>query len=82
MKKRIFQHVWSNVFGKNFAIFNNCLLKHFVFREDVESLETISPTDIKCVWSIQKVITNDKYKPLPINEMPKKNKESAVTVDK
>ncbi|KAG5870899.1 hypothetical protein JTB14_025414 [Gonioctena quinquepunctata] len=39
-------------------------------REDVESLEQKSPRDIKCVWSTQKAITKDQYKPVPVDEMP------------
>lgn len=41
-----------------------------LFREDIETLEEISPTDIKCVWSTQKVVTKERYKPVPIDEMP------------
>uniref|UniRef100_A0A6P7H3Y7 Uncharacterized protein LOC114344070 isoform X1 n=1 Tax=Diabrotica virgifera virgifera TaxID=50390 RepID=A0A6P7H3Y7_DIAVI len=39
-------------------------------REDIESLEEISQTDIKCVWSNEKKNTKAKYKPVSVEEMP------------
>lgn len=36
----------------------------------MDELEEISQTDIKCVWSTQKGMTADKYKAVPIGEMP------------
>lgn len=33
-------------------------------------LETLSQTDIKCSWAEQKISTNERYKPVPIKEMP------------
>lgn len=39
-------------------------------REDIKSLENISQTQLKCAWSTQKLITREKYKPVPVKEMP------------
>ncbi|XP_045460370.1 uncharacterized protein LOC123670845 [Harmonia axyridis] len=42
----------------------------FCFRENLEDLEIISQTEMKCVWSAQKHLTNEKYKAVPIKDMP------------
>ncbi|KAK4882212.1 hypothetical protein RN001_005531 [Aquatica leii] len=38
--------------------------------DDLNKIETVSQTEIKCVWSQQKSSTREKYKPVPICEMP------------
>lgn len=46
-------------------------------------LERISQTDIACVWSAQKKDTQEKYKAVPINQMPcfESKTEEAASVD-
>ncbi|XP_050497488.1 uncharacterized protein LOC126892001 [Diabrotica virgifera virgifera] len=46
------------------AVLLNCT------RVNLEELEVISQTDVKCVWSTQKHVTQEKYKPVPIKDMP------------
>lgn len=44
----------------------------------------MSQTDLKCVWSTQKNVTQEKYKAVPIDEMPclkMKIVEPALKVD-
>lgn len=38
------------------------------FRVSLNSLERLSATDVKCVWSQKKTVFGQKYKPLPILE--------------
>lgn len=52
----------------NFIFFFAAL--YFCFRDDLNKIETVSQTEIKCVWSQQKSSTREKYKPVPICEMP------------
>ncbi|XP_072400302.1 uncharacterized protein [Diabrotica undecimpunctata] len=39
-------------------------------REDVELMEKISQTQMQCSWISHKQIAEDKYKPMPVSEMP------------
>nr|CAI5842319.1 unnamed protein product [Callosobruchus analis] len=53
-------------------------------REDVETLAPISQTDKKCVWATQRNLTKEKYRPVPVAEMPcfsGKILKSNITVD-
>lgn len=52
------------------------------FRTSLDKLEKISQTDIACVWSTQKKETQEKYKAVPIDEMPCfKNKTEDIVID-
>lgn len=50
-------------------LFQNFYLT-YCFRDNLHAIETISQTDIKCVWSQQKHTTREKYKAVPVLDMP------------
>lgn len=58
----------------------------YFFRDDLQNLEEISATDLKCVWSQQKNVTKQKYQAVPLTDMPclssKINKSDNSTLDK
>lgn len=56
------------------------------FRENLQELEVVSQTDLKCVWSKQKNVVKDKYQAIPLIEMPclkkkKTQKNENINVD-
>lgn len=51
-------------------IFFLFLLLSFCFRISIGDLEIVSQTDLKCVWSTKKCVTQEKYAAVPLNDMP------------
>lgn len=58
------------------------LFVFYFFRTSLDKLEKISQTDIACVWSTQKKEAQEKYKAVPLYEMPCfEDKTEEVLVD-
>lgn len=63
MKSQVFSWKYFTTYCR--YIFNSCSF----FREDVETLGSISQTEKKCIWTTQKNLTKDKYRPVAVDEM-------------
>lgn len=52
------------------CVISDLLKNDFVFRENLAELEAISKTQLTCAWSNQKSSVQDKYKAVPVKDMP------------